>query len=212
MSKKVVLLVVGLLLFCCLVSCCLIFSLPLLSPDLAKQLNIETTFDSNFDLSEFGLGTNTNTNTTTPSNEEQKFTHATLGFSIIVPKTWQFEEDSTSAVFYSPEEDAFITFEAFSDGETTGRVDVNQTFCDEFGEGFRSGLPAETEGIGYFDFKSFNLNGNAGCRAEGEIFGQSQKYYVFYNNSNSKYYSIFYTISSEADKAAVSKYMDTLSF
>lgn len=209
MNKKVVLIVGGLVLVCCLATICILLLLPALGVSLLDNLDFtsSSTFTSG-DYQEINVNRD-------PGSDEVLFESSDLGYSIILPNDWESTETDTAGEFTSPDGDVSINFEAFEDPAFTLISDIDQDFCDSFGEGFRSGLQLDEDEDDKFQFTVFKLNGNIGCQSEGSIFeGITQRYYVFFNSSNDKVYSIFYTAADDGSSAAddAGEVMNTFKF
>ncbi|KXK27400.1 MAG: hypothetical protein TR69_WS6001000276 [candidate division WS6 bacterium OLB20] len=208
MNKKVVLIVGGLLLVCCLLTLCVMFVLPAVGVSLLENLNFSSSSTVTVgDYEQINVSRD-------PAADETRYESDDLGYSLILPSDWDVTETSSSAAEFSdPEGSSSINFEAFEDPAFSLITDINQEFCDSFGEGFRSGLQLGADEQDKFQFELFSLNGNVGCRSEGSIFeGITQRYYVFFNDANSKVYSIFYTASDDGSDKEAGEIMNTFSF
>jgi len=209
MNKKVVLIVGGLVLVCCLVTICVLLLLPALGVSLLD--NLDFSGSSSVTVGDYEQ-INVNRE---PGADEKLFTSEELGYTLILPNDWEATETGSTAEFASGDGNIALNFEAFEDPAFSLLDEIDQDFCDSFGEGFRSGLQLDENEQDKFQFKLFSLNGNKGCQSEGSIFeGITQRYYVFFNNETDKVYSIFYTASDDGsdDAETAGEVMNTFKF
>jgi len=142
---------------------------------------------------------------------EQRYLHDSFNFCILIPETWTTADAEENQVIITPDKgDGNIIFQAFERDEFKDLNEIDESFCNSFGEGFRSALNADAQAVNQFQFAVFELNGNKGCKAEGSLFeGVTQRYYVFFNKTKKDIYAIFYTENGGEETQQMQKSMDT---
>lgn len=200
-----------------LVVCCFMAFISLGIWTLSENVSISSVFESlqnnlGIDLRDDSQPQLTPTATTTTGENEESYTNPESGVSIIYPKNWTLNARGGDFTIQSDIDDGKIDFQVVTDPAFNFFEGVDQEFCDSFEQGFREGL-GDIEAASQFDFQIFLLNGNEGCRAEGQLFeGIYQKYYVFFNTDSNLMYTIFYTSSDLTETQALSTVMDTFSY
>lgn len=144
---------------------------------------------------------------------EEKYSNTDYSFSMIVPDSWEVTSFLNEVEIISDIDGGQINFQALEDPTFVLLEELDQDFCDSFGEGFREGL-GDIESADQFQFELFTLNGNTGCRADGEIVpGVFQRHYIFFNDDTDYIYSLFYTTGDQAvEEPELAGVMDTFDF
>jgi hypothetical protein len=128
----------------------------------------------------------------TPEEDEVDYESRANKFKMVLKKDWNVNEFGTK-VEIKTNDNGLIMYEKFDDDELAQIDEVDQAFCDSFETGFQEGL-GNSENAKSFSFNYTELNGLAGCIAEGEIYeGYRQQYRVLFNEEVSEVYSLFYT-------------------
>lgn len=208
-SKKTVIIILLILVICMVIAAVIGVGLYLVGKKAEKELdNISNEIEESIDVIEEEI----DDPAPTAAANEQVYTSSVMEFSIVLPKNWTVNE-TTDQVEITDENEDTITIQTFTDPAFDFLTEVDQAFCDSFGEGFSEGLKQYTTET--ISFEVFTLNGNSGCKADANlnlIADISQKYYVLFNTANNKVYSMFYTTLSSTDDTALVNAMESFDF
>lgn len=127
-----------------------------------------------------------------PQEGEKIYENSVYNFAIIIREDWQVEDYDDQIVINTGQEGE-IQIQVFTDDTYRNLEVIDQTFCQEFEEGFLQGVD-DIDNLDDFDFSVTDMNGTSVCVAEGFIFPEvRQKYLLLFNREEGRLYTVVYT-------------------